>query len=244
MRYNSNVISYFTSQNGYSASTIFRQPTTGPELDIVKAYCEEHLGNLDTPENLSIFMEPKLDSGFPDIVAVLWSNDVAKHWPQKRQLLTNTDLELVHHVNLVERLPVVKLIKRFGTRKTSEMMLRISDAQIAEVTSEEIIKRPLDEVFAVKRIIAIEAKIKDWSNGLQQAFQNTLFASESYLLLSALPNSQNLFNTAEKLGVGILDKNSSVCRPHLKPRIGDLPTSHAAWLFNEWAWKFSSICTE
>ena len=244
MRYNSNVISYFTPQDGHASDTIFRQPTIGPELDIVKAYCEEHLTNLDTPENLSIFMEPKLDSGFPDIVAVIWNNDVAKHWPQKRELLTNTDMELVHHVNLVGRLPVSKLIKRFGTRKTSEAMLRISDAQIADVTSDEIIKRPIEEVFAVQRIIAIEAKIKDWNSGLQQAFQNTLFASESYLLLSALPNSKNLFDTAKKLGVGILDKHSSVYHPHLQSRIGDLPTSHAAWLFNEWAWRFSSSCTE
>lgn len=244
MRYNSNVISYFTSQDGHAANTIFRQPTLGPELDIVKAYCEEHLINLDAADNLSIFMEPKLDSGFPDIVVVVWSHEVANRWPQRRALLTPTDLELVHHVNLVGSLPVEKLTKRFGTRKTSEMMLRLSDAQISEVKTDEIVKRPLDEVFAVKRIIAIEAKIKDWSNGLQQAFQNTLFASESYLLLRALPNSQSLFDTAEKLGVGLLDKDSSVCRPHLKARPGALPTSHAAWLLNEWAWKFSAVSAE
>lgn len=241
MRYTSNVISYYTPQTGNAAETIFRQPTSGPELDIVNVYCEEHLANLGVDESLSIFIEPKLDSGFPDIVAVFWNEEVSLNWPQARKLLTSSDLAIVHHVNLVGRLPVEQLVRRFGTRKTSEMMLRLSDAEVAEVKSDEIVRVPLNMIFAVNRIVAIEAKVRDWNKGLQQAFQNTLFASESYLLLESLPNSQNLFKNAEKLGVGILDKNRSVTKPHLKSKIEPLPTSHAAWLFNDWVWKFSNI---
>lgn len=239
MRYTSNVISYFTSQACNTAETIFRQPTNGPELDIVNMYCKEHLASLGVNESLSIFLEPKLNTGFPDIVAVLWDKEVSHTWPEARANLTSSDMAIVHHVNLAGQISVERLVKRFGTRKASEMMLRLSDSQIAEVKSDEILRKPLNNIFAVKRIVAIEAKVSDWSKGLEQAFQNTLFASESYLLLGSLPNSQNLFKNAENLGVGILDKNRSVTKPHLKSKVGQLPTSHAAWLFNEWAWKFS-----
>jgi hypothetical protein len=240
MRYTPNVISYFTSQTSNAAETVFRQPTLGPELDIVNLYCEEHLAGLGANESLSIFLEPKLNTGFPDIVAVFWDQQVSNKWPQERSRLTSSDMAIVHHVNLVGQLPVDQLLKRFGARKTSEMMLRLSDSQVAEVKSDVIVRNPLNKIFAVKRIVAIEAKVRDWSKGLDQAFQNTLFASESYLLLESLPNSQNLFKNAEKLGVGILDKNRSVTKPYLKSKVGSLPTSHAAWLFNEWAWKFSN----
>ncbi len=240
MRYTPNVISYFTSQAGNTAETIFRQPTNGPELDIVNMYCEEHLASLGVNESLSIFLEPKLNTGFPDIVAVFWDKEVSHTWPEARANLTSSDMAIVHHVNLVGQIPVERLVKRFGTRKTSGMMLRLSDSQVAEVKSDEILRKPLSNTFAVKRIVAIEAKVRDWSKGLEQAFQNTLFASESYLLLESLPNSQNLFKNAERLGVGILDKNRSVTQPYLKSKVGSLPTSHAAWLFNEWAWKFSN----
>jgi hypothetical protein len=234
------VISYFTSQNGNAAETIFRQPTHGPELDIVNMYCEEHLASLGVNESLSIFLEPKLNTGFPDIVAVFWDKKVSHKWPEARANLTSSDMAIVHHVNLTGHFPVEQLVKRFGTRKTSEMMLRLSDSQVAEVKSDEILRKPLSNTFAVKQIVAIEAKVRDWSKGLEQAFQNTLFASESYLLLESLPNSQKLFRNAERLGVGILDKNRSVTQPYLRSKVGLLPTSHAAWLFNEWAWKFSN----
>lgn len=240
MRYTPNVISYFTSQNGNAAETIFRQPTNGPELNIVNMYCEEHLSSLGVDESLSIFLEPKLNTGFPDIVAVFWDKEVTHKWPNARADLTSSDMTIVHHLNLVGQIPVEQLVKRFGTRKVSEMMLRLSDSQVAEVKSDEILRKPLCNTFAVKRIVAIEAKVRDWGKGLEQAFQNTLFASESYLLLESLPNSQNLFKNAEKLGVGLLDKDRSVTHPYLKSKVGSLPTSHAAWLFNEWAWKFSN----
>jgi hypothetical protein len=240
MRYTPNVISFFTSQNGNAAETIFRQPTHGPELDIVNMYCEEHLASLGVNESLSIFLEPKINTGFPDIVAVFWDKKVSHKWPEARANLTSSDMAIVHHVNLTGHFPVEQLVKRFGTRKTSEMMLRLSDSQVAEVKSDEILRKPLSNTFAVKRIVAIEAKVRDWSKGLEQAFQNTLFASESYLLLESLPNSQKLFRNAERLGVGILDKNRSVTQPYLRSKVGLLPTSHAAWLFNEWAWKFSN----
>lgn len=242
MRYTANVISYLSATATPKAPTVaFRQPTAGPELDIVHRYCQDHLASITGEGALSIFLEPKLDSGFPDIVAVFWDRGIAQQWPRERANLLPMDMPIIHHVNVTGTLPVDMLVKRFGTRKTSNLMLRLSDAQVADVMSDEIRRKPLQETFAIKKIVAIEAKVKDWRKGLEQAFQNTWFASESYLLLGVLPQSSNLTECAEKLGVGVLHKEQSLLKPQLKSRVGKLPTSHASWLFNEWAWKYADL---
>lgn len=242
MRYTANVISYLSATAIPKAPAVaFRQPTAGPELDIVHRYCQDHLASIRGECELSIFLEPKLDSGFPDIVAVFWDRGIAQQWPQERANLLSMDMPIIHHVNVTGTLPVGMLVKRFGARKASNLMLRLSDAHVADVMSDEIRRKPLQDTFAIKKIVAIEAKVKDWRKGLEQAFQNTWFASESYLLLGVLPQSSNLTECAEKLGVGVLHKEQSLLKPQLKSRVGKLPTSHASWLFNEWAWKYADL---
>jgi hypothetical protein len=217
----------------------FRQPTAGPELDLVLQFCNEHLGPSEAGQSLSVFLEPKLESGFPDVVAVYWEPAISNKWPTHRQNLLPQDMNIVQYVHLAEMLPVDMLVKRFGARRASQLMLRLSDAQIVEVRSDGLYRKPLGETFAIKRLVAIEAKVKDWSKGLEQAFQNTWFASESYLLLGVLPQQSNLAKCAKKLGIGVLHKQHSLNNPYLKSNVGTLPTSYASWLFNEWAWKFA-----
>lgn len=243
MRYTANVISYLTSDTFRAAppAVVFRQPTAGPELDFVMRYCQEHLVNFERGSALSIFLEPKLDSGFPDIVAVFWDREIAKKWPIDRIKLLPADIQIVHHVNMAGKIPVEMLVKRFGIRKASDMMLRLSDARLVDVQSEEICRKPLDDIFATNRIVAIEAKVRDWRNGLKQAFQNTWFASESYLLLNSLPQSNEVAVQAEKLGVGVLHKEQSLLMPHVKSQVSNLPASYVSWLFNEWAWRYSIL---
>lgn len=240
MRYTSNVISYSSaSVSTVAPAMAFRQPTAGPELDIVHQYCLEHLTDLGEGDAVSVFLEPKLDSGFPDIVVVFWDQTVAQRWPHERRDLLPQDLPIIHYVNMADSMPVSMLVKRFGARKASDIMLRLSDAQVVEVRTDGLYRKPVEEVYAVKRLVAIEAKVRDWSKGLEQAFQNTWFASESYLLLGVLPQRGNLAECAKKLGVGVLHKEQSLFKPYLKSTIGKLPISHASWLFNEWAWKYA-----
>lgn len=241
MRYTSNVISYSSSIYTDSASRMaFRQPTLGPETDLVYQYCNDHLNSFENFDSVSIFLEPKLDSGFPDIVVVVWDKEKASHWPAARKELLSQDILITHYVNCTGELPVDSLVKKYGVKKASEMMLRLSDARIVDVESDKLLRKPLEESFAIKRLIAIEAKVKDWRKGVDQAVQNTWFAAESYLLLGVLPKTQHVAEYAEKLGVGVLNNNESFQHPHLKSKVGELPVSHASWLFNEWAWRYSN----
>lgn len=238
MRYNAQMISYSTSiSSAKDLSIVLRQSTVGPELDIVYHFYEEHLKEFVSDSNLAVFVEPRLDSGFPDMVVAFWDREVSNRWSFKRKQLLRSDMLIVHHVNLTKSLPINSLIERMGAKKAKDAIYRLEEANIVDVTSDTLLSKPLEEIYAINRLIAIEAKVKDWRKGMEQAFRNTWFASESYLLLGSIPQSHVMLEEAAKLGVGILDNKRSLIDPYAPSKLGDLPASYASWLFNEWVWK-------
>ena len=99
--------------------------------------------------------------------------------------------------------------------------------------------RALSEIFAVQRLIAIEAKIDDWKTGLQQAVRNTWFASESYLLLERVVNREPLLSEALQFGVGVVCRDQPLDSAEARARHEQIPSSYASWLFNEWCWRLA-----
>jgi hypothetical protein len=91
------------------------------------------------------------------------------------------------------------------------------------------------KLMAVRRIVAIEAKVGAWRGGLDQAFMNRWFASESYLLLPDRPKSQELTVELQATGVGLLTADTPLARPLVRAQKTKLPGAYATWLFNEWA---------
>src|SRR5581483_8234047 len=77
--------------------------------------------------------------------------------------------------------------------------------------------------------------------GLRQAFQNTWFASESYLLLPRVPRCSDLKKEAARFGVGVAEQNKPLYRSGVRPRRQHIPLSYASWLFNEWAWRVGNL---
>ena len=101
--------------------------------------------------------------------------------------------------------------------------------------------RSLSTIFAVRRIISIEAKMNEFSAALEQAYLNTWFASHSYVLLPKVPKKESLINAAKTLGIGIWAKDIELVEAPSQQEI--LPRSYASWLFNEWAWK-TAFCED
>jgi hypothetical protein len=97
--------------------------------------------------------------------------------------------------------------------------------------------RALSRIFAVRAIIAIEAKISEWRAAVQRVFLNTWFASSSYVLVPHIPRRSNLLNHASSRGVGVLSLENSAQKLPVSSSMP--PRSYASWLFNEWAWKAS-----
>lgn len=232
------MIAYATIRNSpVPRARAFREPVLGPEFDVVSNYCLAQLPGLCGEHWLTVFVEPKIEGSYPDIVAAFWDPAVTSSWPAARARLLPSDIPHLHHLSIVRRLRIGTLNERLGFRQASEMVERFIDAEVADFDGHELRGKPIKHIYAVKRLIAIEAKMHDWRRGLEQAYQATWFASESYLLLRVIPRSAELLATSKRLGIGVVAQGQHLSKPEVRARPTRLPASHASWIFNEWAWR-------
>jgi hypothetical protein len=94
---------------------------------------------------------------------------------------------------------------------------------------------PVREAFAVREILAFEAKMSLTSHVIDQAAANRWFASASYVLLPSWSQESQLVEDADECGVGIWINGAR--RPKLRQPTTAQPLSYASWLFNDWAWR-------
>src|SRR5690348_2987738 len=133
-----------------------RTSTVGPELDVVRAFLEDRIKRICArPDRLalSIFCEPRLETGYPDVVLVHWDRQIAALWPSCRAALTREDVRLVHFLHGSGSISCEELYLRSTRRKSEQSLERLSAAGIVKRTSQSIRLRPLREIFAVRRII-------------------------------------------------------------------------------------------
>lgn len=213
-----------------------RKHTVGPEYDIVLDYIHHRLSPSPKGQSLTVFLEPNIESVFPDIVAVYWHVDTALRWSQNRTGLNKTDIRLLHYLALVKQSDPLHLESLF-TKRVSRSLERLHDAAVVDFKSGTWRIKSLRKVFAVRRLVTIEAKVNNWRQGLHQAFYNTWFASESYLLVERIPKSTELMVEAARFGIGVVAHKQSLDRSSASAKIDQIPKSYASWLFNEWAWK-------
>lgn len=213
---------------------MLRRPKLGPELDLVQSFFNED-GIPSAPEGqeITVFFEPKIDSGFPDLVAVYWDKNTLESWPEERLSLTRSDVRLAQYLYVIGHCDRQFMVDEFG-RSVCLSLERLVNAGMVGKKEDTFALQPIEEIFAIRRLIALEAKMADWQEGLIQAVQNTWFASESYLLLPSMPKSKQLSAQASTLGIGLvtLDIPVDYCEPLARREM--LPQSHGCWIFNEW----------
>jgi hypothetical protein len=221
------------------SSTLFRRPQPGPELELVSRF-RDRLRSSVGHEAVTVFVEPRLKGHYPDLVAVFWDERRAAGWPSARANLTLEEIRYLHRLHTVQRINIDELVCSIGPRKTEQLVSRLLDADVATIHNWHLVRRPLREVFAVTRILAFEAKVRDWRSGLQQAFFNSWFSSETFLLLPDRTDQPAMLDRAAELGVGIITLGQPLARPCVRPRKERVPRSYASWLFNEWVWRRSA----
>ena len=217
----------------------FRRQRPGPERELVQEFLAGF--QFDVPQgcHATVFCEPRIESGFPDIVVVLWSIATAKKWTSDRSKLTRYDMQLVHYLFQVGHCSFAQLRAIFA-RGLRASLDRLEAAHLIRGVQDSWIPRPLSDVFATRRIIAIEAKVTAWSDAIDQAFLNRWFASDSFVLLPDRKRSEKISAIAKSKGVRLcFPKQSIICGRSAFPE--KLPLSYASWLFNEWAWRFAQL---
>jgi hypothetical protein len=213
----------------------FRRQRPGPEQDMLEEFLAEALPfRVPRGCNLTLFREPRLDSGFPDAVLVVWHEATVRRWTCARADLKAQDLRLLQL--LVECGPLDEAQLRATWRlRPAASLDRLAAADLVRKTRSRWAAKSVQRSFAVRNIIAIEAKVADWKSAAEQAYLNTWFTTESYVLLPAAKKGHPLLAAAKNLGIGVLSPTQGLLRrPRSKPV---LPRSYASWLFNEWAWR-------
>lgn len=215
----------------------FRKGINGPEQDLLDWFLHQKVISVPRGHNVTVFREPRLPSGFPDLVFVVWRESVARHWTDERARLTARDLRIMHFLGNEGPTSTEDLRLLFSDDVENRLAL-LAEAQMVRAVGKAWKARSLDSTFAASHIIAVEAKINEWKGALDQAHLNTWFASESCILVPRVPRNSELLHAATERGVRVLAKEDASSIKIDRPvRCG--PKSYVSWLFSEWAWRAS-----
>ncbi len=218
-----------------------RKVTLGPEHDLVKDFLRNGLdgnGYSFHSDQLAIFIEPRIDSGFPDIVLAEFQPEFYDRWTDARNELTSNELKMLSLLYSLKAADFSKVrsAMRLCPSSIVKSLEMLYDAELIERDRVERKWKPLslDETFGIKRLIAVEAKVCNNQEVLNQAALNRWFASESYALTPNKPDAI-FVERAKRAGVGMVSvTRQKTFRRCVKPRQFALPSSYASWQFNEW----------
>lgn len=212
----------------------FRPSRPGPESQLVQDFLRKLQFTPTQYRNVTIFQEPWLGGGCPDVVLVIWNPAVARRWRPERRKIERDDLRVVHHLVGAGLQTESQLSQSLGLQ-CHRSLDRLHRAGLISKRGIGWRAKPLPSIFATRAIIAVEAKMSNWKGAIQQALLNTWFASDSYILLPTRTRKENIFAEARAQGVGVLDG-----APKLTTwRTSMTPRSYISWELNEWAWQLS-----
>ena len=211
-----------------------RSPRKGPEHDLCKAVLKTRLPT-DGRLPRVVFQEPRLPTGFPDIVAV-YPTSRAMEYPKARSRLTAQHVRVMHflHSNKGARLSRMSEMLACSHRILAEVVEQLSHAKMVRIRGAYVSPRAVSDLFVARRIVAIEAKISGWAKAIQQARANIWFASHSYILLPPHRSIDTIARKAKKAGVGVLVFDGETVATAMEAVEHAIPASYGSWLVNEW----------
>lgn len=214
----------------------FRRTLQGPEQELVDVFISAMPLAHAPDSRVTILREPGLESGYPDVVIVVWRDSRTANWGEARLALVTDDLRLMHYIFQRRRASHSELQDTFGTRFARRSTERLHDAGLLRTAGRAWFPRAFERTFAATKIIAVEAKISKWSDVLNQARLNTWFASKSYVLVPRV--SERQLEQAQQLGIGVVSLGKSGLR-EWSASSSPLPRSYASWFVNDLAWRAS-----
>lgn len=216
----------------------FRAAVPGPEHDFVEAFLEALSVNTPNGRRLTVFCQPGLDSGYPDLVAVVWKTATARSWAPEREQLQCADLRLLHAI-VNKGWMDINFLESVYRRNLSRTLDRLQEFQLVTRTARKCRVRSLKDIFTVEQIIAIEAKVTWCRRAVEQAGANVWFSSESHVLVPSVNNSEAMLETARQFQVGVIEFDQSNPSEFCSAPRREVPLSYGSWLFNEWVWRIA-----
>jgi hypothetical protein len=223
-------------RNSAPEGIVFRRTLRGPEQKLVDGFIPL-MPLVHAPDSrVTVLREPGLESGFPDLVIVVWRDARTADWGEPRLSLVPDDLRLMHYVFQRRRAAQSELEDHFGSRFARSSIERLHGAGLVRPAGRAWFPCAFERTFAATKIIAVEAKIGKWADVLNQARLNTWFASKSYVLVPRVSEEQ--VQEAQQFGIGVLSPQQDGIR-EWPASSAPLPRSYASWVLSDFAWRAS-----
>ncbi len=214
-----------------------RAPLQGPERELVTSFLARGVRRARRGTQVTAFIEPRLETGFPDIVVAYWRPKAFEAWDESRSSLGVDDVRILHFLHGVRGADMETLCRLLDPkrRKVAESLERLRLAKLVRYRCGVWVPRALSSMFGIRDLVAVEAKIRDWQTALEQARLNRWFASMSYVLLPTTSLRCLTLKRARAYGVGIIGRDpDGQLVELLGSAVDDVPRSYGSWMFNEW----------
>jgi predicted transcriptional regulator len=215
-----------------------KQKMTKEYLFLMDFLKYNYIANYHNDEDLdyTLIQEPYTGFGYTDLVYIVWSKNIYKRWNTERNKLLITDIKILHHLFNCKKFKCISDINKelgFSIRTIMNSISKLYDAGLLVKNKSGKYKTlAKNEIFFVKEIISIEAKLKDWKRALYQAMNNYYYSSESYALFPQKIITDNLVRTYKQSNIGVIafDENINIIK---KSERNEIPSTISSWLFNE-----------
>ena len=215
-----------------------RKITEGEEIELVKEYIKYRKESFvaTSENNLAIFIESKVADAYPDIVFVEYNPENYVGWNASREELDKKEIKILYYIYTMGGVDLSKMVTQLG------ITWKDAGISIEKLYDSNLIKREnkhwmlVDEKkITASKIEAVEAKLNQWEQVLQQSIVNKNFASESYALSIAKSTpKREVLNKFKKFGIGVYIKEGDTFNVIKEAKRNTIPVSFNSILFNEW----------
>jgi len=220
-----------------------RTSTIGPEINLVHEFIDKTTISFKHKKNkLAIFIEPMVDTTYPDIVFAEYDPSYLDNWNDARNNIEIIDMKILENLRALRGCDSSRLSKRtqFSYKLILQSIERLYDAKLIERKNKIWKPKPLKETYSIKRLMAVEAKIGNMDSLLMQADSNKWFASESYALSQAKNPHETTIQRFQKHGIGLYGMNKGKVTRFSKASKQKLATNYMSWMFNEWVGRYET----
>lgn len=214
-----------------------RKSTQGPEIEIVRRFVREYkalAAERSWKHDVAIFIEPRLSTGYPDILIAHYDPNKIQSWTEARGSLSDRDLKILALLMNSGQMDASRVSYLLGFLEcdVEASFEALMTCGLASLSRGQCKPAKKTSFFSLERLVSVEAKTGNALEALGQAFRNTGFSSWSYALLGNESMSQRLRNKFEALGVGAIAGGSF--DEVVPPKKHKVPICQTSLRVNEW----------
>lgn len=214
-----------------------RKPTFGPELELTNQFISSITQSYKNKNyNLALFVEPKISSGYPDVVIAEYHPRLMDTWVEGREKLASNDFTLLSILYTNKILSFQQLIDttHLSSRDILVSTEKLLDCQMIDRKNGYWMLVNKKKLFTIRKLSAIEAKINNWQTALTQATLNIGYASESFILSNVKTPKESTIKMIKEHGIGIYNMYEDKATMVSEAKVFPMANNKTVWQFNEW----------